>query len=192
MIVRVNRNGLVLVAVLWAVVVLTIIAATLRLNYRLDTRVCVARMEELRCKRAIGVLNDDFRASDSLTDLWSENEEDFNDINLERCSFTVKVIDEAGKLNVNIATKEQFLVLDDMTEEIADAIIDWRDKDETQSGRGVEDGYYRNLRYGYAIRNGPFKTIRELLRVKGVTEELLYGEDTNFNGRLDYNEKDGD
>ncbi|MHC4238658.1 MAG: type II secretion system protein GspK, partial [Planctomycetota bacterium] len=27
---------------------------------------------------------------------------------------------------------------------------------------------------------------------KGVTEELWYGEDTNFNGRLDYNEKDGD
>ncbi|MHC4497881.1 MAG: hypothetical protein ACYS21_02055 [Planctomycetota bacterium] len=196
----VNRKGLVLVAVLWAVVVLTIIAATLRLNYRLDTRVCLAKIEELRCKwagragveTAIAVLNDDFRASDSLTDLWSENEEDFNDINLERCSFTVKVIDEASKLNVNIVTKEQLLALEDMTEEIADAIIDWRDKNETQSARGVEDGYYRNLRYGYAIRNGPFKTIRELLLVKDITEELLYGEDTNFNGKLDYNEKDGD
>ncbi|MHC4193550.1 MAG: type II secretion system protein GspK, partial [Planctomycetota bacterium] len=37
-----------------------------------------------------------------------------------------------------------------------------------------------------------FKTIRELLLVKGITEHLLYGEDTNLNGMLDYNEKDGD
>jgi len=34
--------------------------------------------------------------------------------------------------------------------------------------------------------------IRELLRVKGVTQELLYGEDTNFNDKLDFNEMDGD
>jgi DNA uptake protein ComE-like DNA-binding protein len=30
-----------------------------------------------------------------------------------------------------------------------------------------------------------------LLLVKDVTEELFYGEDTNLNGRLDYNERDG-
>jgi hypothetical protein len=30
------------------------------------------------------------------------------------------------------------------------------------------------------------------LLVRGVTEELFYGEDTNLNGRLDYNEMDGD
>jgi len=31
-----------------------------------------------------------------------------------------------------------------------------------------------------------------LLMVKDVTEELFYGEDTNLNGQLDYNERDGD
>jgi DNA uptake protein ComE-like DNA-binding protein len=41
-------------------------------------------------------------------------------------------------------------------------------------------------------RNGPFRTIRELLLVKDVTEELFYGEDTNLNDQLDYNEQDGD
>jgi len=195
-----KKKGLVLVGVLWVVVVLMVIAVAVGRNSRLDTRVCAARTEELRCKwasragleTAIAVLNEDFRASDSLTDLWSENEEDFNDVGLERCWFTVKVVDEAGKLNVNTATKEQLLGLWDMTEEVADAIIDWRDKDERPSTAGVEGGYYQNLRYGYLIRNGPFKTIRELLLVKGVTAELLYGEDTNFNDRLDYNERDGD
>jgi DNA uptake protein ComE-like DNA-binding protein len=89
-------------------------------------------------------------------------------------------------------TKQQLLELPYMEEDIADAIIDWRDGDDTPSTEGVEGGYYENLPIGYKIRNGPFKTIRELLLVKGVTEELFYGEDTNFNGLLDYNEKDGD
>jgi DNA uptake protein ComE-like DNA-binding protein len=70
-----------------------------------------------------------------------------------------------------------------MVEEIADAIIDWRDANDTTSGVGVEGGYYENMPYRYRIRNGPFKTIRELMLVKGVTAELLYGEDTKDRGQ---------
>ena len=138
------------------------------------------------------MLNEDIRESDSLTEFWSDNVEDFNDIELERCRFSVQVIDEAGKLNINTVTREQLLMLTYMTDEIADAIIDWRDEDDTPSEDGAESGYYRNLQYGYEIRNGPLKTVRELLMVRGVSEELLYGEDTNFNGQLDSNERDGD
>jgi len=198
--VKAHRKGLVLVAVLWVVVLLTVIVAALGRDNRLDTKVCLAGTEGLRCKwacragieTAVAVLNEDLRGSDSLGDLWSENDEDFNDIELEQCFFTVRVVDEASKLNVNRATRKQLLELPNMTEEIADAIIDWRDRNDTPRQGGAERGYYENLRYGYKIRNGWLRTIRELLLVKGVTEELLYGEDTNFNGKLDYNEKDGD
>ncbi len=195
-----DKKGLVLVAVLWVVVVLMIIVAVLGRKSRLDTKVCFARIEGLRCKwacragieTAIGVLNEDTRESDCLTDLWSDNDEDFNDILLERCSFTTRVIDEASKLNVNAVTKGQLLGLPEMLEEIADAIIDWRDENDTPSEGGVESGYYEELPFGYMARNGPFRTIRELLLVKDVTDEFFYGEDTNFNGQLDYNERDGD
>ena len=195
-----DKKGLVLVGVLWIVAVLMVIVAVVGQSTRLDTKVCVIRTEELRCKwacragieTAIGVLNEDLRESDSLTDLWSDNDEDFNDISLERCWFSVRVIDESSKLNINTVTKAQLLELPYMEEDIADAIIDWRDKDDTPSVDGVEGGYYENLPFRYAIRNGPFRTIRELLLVKGLTQELLYGEDTNFNGLLDYNERDGD
>ncbi len=198
-----DKKGLVLVAVLWVVAVLMIIAAAAGQTSRLDTKVCRGvRTEQLRCKwscragieTAIGVLNEDkdLGTSDSLTDLWSDNEEDLSNIKLEQCWSDVMVVDEASKLNVNTATKEQLLGLWYMTEEIAEAIIDWRDKDDNQSTGGVEGGYYENLPFRYTIRNGPFKTIRELLLVKDVTPELLYGEDTNFNGQLDYNERDGD
>jgi len=194
-----NKKGLVLVAVLWVVVVLMVLVSVLGRKSRLDTKVCLAGTEALRCKwacragieKAVGVLNEDTRESDCLTDLWSDNDEDFNDIPLQRCWFTVRLVDEASKLNINTATKGQLLELPEMLEEIADAIIDWRDEDDTPSEGGAEGGYYENLPFGYMARNGPFRTIRELLLVKGVTPELLYGEDTNFNDQLDYNEQDG-
>ena len=195
-----NRKGLVLIAVLWIVMVLTIIVAVLGRKSRLDTKISIARTEAIRCKwacraaieKAVAILNEDDRETDCLVDLWSYDPEDFNDIYLERCWFSVRVIDEAGKLNINTATKEQLLGLPYMDEEIADAIIDWRDTDETPGENGIEGGYYENLTYGYLPRNGPFRTLRELLLVRGVTEELFYGEDTNLNGQLDYNENDGD
>ena len=195
-----NKKALALVGVLWIVALLTVIATSVGHNSRLDMKVSTVRTEELRCKwacragieKAIGVLNEDLRESDCLTDLWSDNDEDFNNISLEKCLFSVRVIDESSKLNINTITKQQLLELPYMEEDIADAIIDWRDGDDTPGTAGVEGGYYENLPIGYTIRNGPFKTIRELLLVKGVTEELFYGEDTNFNGLLDYNEQDGD
>jgi len=195
-----NKKALVLVGVLWIVALLTVIATSVGQNSRLDIKVSAVNTEKLRCKwacragieKAIGVLNEDLRESDCLTDLWSDNDEDFNNISLEKCWFSVKVIDESSRLNINTVTRQQLLELPFLEEDIADAIIDWRDGDDTPSTAGVEGGYYENLPIRYTIRNGPFKTIRELLMVKGVTEELLYGEDTNFNGLLDYNEKDGD
>ncbi|UCE49335.1 MAG: general secretion pathway protein GspK, partial [Phycisphaerales bacterium] len=195
-----NRKGLVIVAVLWTVVLLMAIVAVLGRRTRLDMKVCMARMDALRCKwacragveKAVAVLNTDETENDTLLDLWSDNEEDFNDVALERCLLNIRVVDEASKLNINYATKDQLMGLPYMLEEIADSIIDWRDNDDMPSGFGVEGGYYEGLEFGYRGRNGPFRTIRELLMVKDVTDELFYGEDTNFNGQLDYNERDGD
>ena len=194
-----KNKGLVIIAVLWMIVVLMVMSAILGRKSRLDMKVCMARMEAVRCKwacragieKAMAVMNEDETENDSLLDLWSDNPEDFNDVLLDQCVFTVRVVDEASKLNINTATKEQLLGLPEMVEEIADAIIDWRDSDDVPSGGGVESGYYESLTYGYMAQNGPFRTLRELLLVKDVTEELFYGEDTNLNGRLDYNERDG-
>jgi len=194
-----RNKGLVLVGVLWLVVLLSLIAVGISRKSTLDAKISSSEVDGVRCKwacragveRAIAVLNEDYRSSDSLDDLWSRNEPDFNNVSLRGIVFTVKVTDEAGKLNVNTATKEEFMGLEEITEEIANAIIDWRDRDDESQGGAAESGYYRNLPFGYEIRNGDFRTIRELLKVKGIDERLLYGEDTNLNGELDFNEDDG-
>jgi type II secretory pathway component PulK len=191
---------MVLIAVLWMIAVMTAIVAVVGQTSRLNMKMAMAATDEIRCKwacragteNAIGILNEDLRDSDCLSDLWSDNDEDFNDVIMERCRYSVRVLDEAGKLNINVATKDQLMALPYMEEEIAEAILDWRDNDDEPQAQGAEAGYYENLPIPYKIRNGPFKTVRELLRVKGVTEDLLYGEDTNLNGWLDANERDGD
>ncbi|MGE5294240.1 MAG: general secretion pathway protein GspK, partial [Solirubrobacterales bacterium] len=195
-----RRSGLVLIAVLWIVAMMTAIVAVIGQTSRLNMKMAMAATDEVRCKwacragveNAIAILNEDTKDSDCLSDLWSDNDKDFNDVVMERCQYSVRVTDEAGKLNINVATKEQLMALPYMEEEVADAIIDWRDGDDDLQAEGAEVGYYENLPIPYKIRNGPLRTVRELLCVKGVTEENLYGEDTNLNGLLDSNEKDGD
>ncbi len=197
-----HKKGLVLVAVLWLVVVLGAIVATMGRSSRLDTKVTTFRVEQLRCKwagragleKAVAILNEDKETTenDSMTDLWATNEQELVDMPLQRCRFTVRIVDESSKLNVNTATFYQLMELPYMQEDIANAIIDWRDSDDMPTEGGAEAGYYGTLEYPYLPRDGEFRSIRELLLVKGVTRELLYGEDTNFNGQLDYNERDGD
>lgn len=195
-----NNKGMILIAVLWMIAVMTAIAAIVGQTSRLNMKMAASATDEVRCKwacragteSAIAILAEDLRASDCLLDTWSDSDKDFNDVELERCRYTVRVTDEAGKLNINTVTKDQLMALPYMEESIADAILDWRDNDDEPQTQGAEAGYYENLPIPYKIRNGPFRTIRELLRVKGVTEDLLYGEDTNLNGELDSNERDRD
>ena len=195
-----ESRGMALVAVLWLLVLLTVLVTVLAKSVRLDSYVSRGTTEQVRgrwairagVEKALALLNEDTQASDTLTDLWCENDADCNDIVLDGCILSIRIIDEAGKLSINTATKKQLMQLPMMTEDVAAAIIDWRDKDEKPEPDGAEGGYYMSLSPGYHIRNEPFRTVRELLMVKDVNRDLFFGEDSNFNGRLDHNECDGD
>jgi hypothetical protein len=111
------------------------------------------------------------------------------------------LIDESRKLNLNVMVKydlsaeeqqELLLALPSMTADIADAILDWLDEDEEPRQAGAENEYYGTLNPPYETRNGALESLDELLRVRGVTSSMLYGEDVNRNGLLDANENDGD
>ncbi|MBN1344493.1 MAG: general secretion pathway protein GspK [Phycisphaerae bacterium] len=106
--------------------------------------------------------------------------------------------DESGKLNINWATQQELTALFQAVldpelpvEELVDALVDWRDKDDTTSPAGAESDYYRQLTPPYSAANAPLKTVEELLLVKGFTARVLYGEDFNRNGILDPSEDDG-
>ncbi len=113
------------------------------------------------------------------------------------------ITDESSKLNLNTATAPQLLSLvraavgqsqETNPKDIVDAIIDWRDRDRTPRGQAgdTEGLYYRRLPKPYLVKNADFETVEELLLVKGVTGQILYGEDFDRNGLLTPNEDDGD
>jgi DNA uptake protein ComE-like DNA-binding protein len=84
--------------------------------------------------------------------------------------------------------RKMLMALPGMTEDVADAILDWMDSDSETRELGAEADYYGSLDPAYAPRNGLPKTIEELLRVRGVTPALLFGADANRNGVIDNNE----
>lgn len=97
---------------------------------------------------------------------------------------------EAGKVNINTAPRAMLAALPGMDDEIAAAIIDWRDRDTNPTDNGAESDYYLSLPQPYYAKDGPFETIEELRLVRGVTREVLFGEDWNRNGVLDPVEND--
>lgn len=100
--------------------------------------------------------------------------------------------DAHAKININRMTREDLMLLPNMTEDVADAILDWIDPDDDVRELGAEVGFYSQGLSPYGPRNAPMRTLSELELVAGVDAEYVRGEDWNLNGRLDANEDDGD
>jgi len=102
------------------------------------------------------------------------------------------VTDTAGLININTASRKTLEALPNMTAELVDCLIDFRDPNDEPEENGAEQEYYNQLAHPYGARNGMFVTVEELLMVKGFNGLIVYGEDANFNGLLDPNEDDGE
>jgi DNA uptake protein ComE-like DNA-binding protein len=100
-------------------------------------------------------------------------------------------IDAASRININKMTFEDLMTLPFMTEDVADAILDWIDADEDPNTLGAEAAYYQGLPFPYEPRNAPIRSLFELELVAGVDPWFVRGEDWNLNGILDPNENDG-
>ncbi len=209
------QSGVALILVLWIMAILTLLMyaflAEMQVEYALASGFGEERKAEqlawsavdLACAMAENETTPQFQLDGPL----SHNEEEFFEVPLGEGAFTLVhpvydeggtvamrwgLEDEASKININYAPKEALLKLPGVTEEIADSIIDWRDQDSNAGPSGAESPYYGGLSPPYTCKNQPFETIEELLLVRGVTAEILYGEDTNLNGRLEPNENDAD
>jgi type II secretory pathway component PulK len=115
-------------------------------------------------------------------------------------SFRYGLIDEAGKININALFKldssgtllyNTLMQLPNMTDDIANSIIYWIDPNAAQRSSGATDEYYGSLSPSYHAKNAPLDSLEEMLYIRGVTPELLYGNDRNRNGILDPDEDDG-
>jgi general secretion pathway protein K len=99
--------------------------------------------------------------------------------------YVVRITDESGKIALNRLTDASGVVVNTLlinmgvspenADTIVDSILDWKDADDLHRLHGAEDDYYLSLPHPYKARNADFETLEELLLVKGVTPEILYG-----------------
>jgi general secretion pathway protein K len=124
---------------------------------------------------------------DTLEEHWHNNPAAYENVPLGRGRYWVTVTDEESKIPLNGATDPVLRRLfwhsgvrdTRRLSIIVDSIQDWRDPDKLHRLNGAEDDYYLSLPVPYKAKNGNFETIDELLLVKGMTPEILYGNIVN-------------
>jgi DNA uptake protein ComE-like DNA-binding protein len=99
------------------------------------------------------------------------------------------MVDEERKININ---KAEQIVLQSLNiaPEIVESIRAWRgDPKLTPDVKAKEDAYYQSLEKPYKIKGKEFECLEELLLVRGVTPELLFGRDLDGDGVISVNEQ---
>jgi competence ComEA-like helix-hairpin-helix protein len=205
-----GNSGSLLVALLWCLVLLSVVVIGVLHSARIDLTVGKNYGDRIQAhylalagiEKAKALLYQDARdrshSGQHHNGALYDSADDFKDVAFARGEFRIfrrgredeggdikyGVSDEESRLNVNTASAEELAKLTGMTPDIVAAIVDWRDDDNTVSPGGAEIDYYASLMPPYQPRNGPFQTVRELLMVRGVSRYLLLGRDTHQNGLL--------
>jgi type II secretory pathway component PulK len=104
------------------------------------------------------------------------------DVRVDPGRLSYRITDESARLNLNRLTRgvlDRLLVSlgveKSARDVILDSIQDWRDPNEEHRLNGAESDYYLALPVPYRSKNGDFDSVDELLQVRGVTRDLLYG-----------------
>jgi general secretion pathway protein K len=102
--------------------------------------------------------------------------------------YVVRIIDESGKISLNGLTDSSGIILKNLlinqgtssehADVIVDSILDWKDADDLHRLSGAETDYYQSLAKPYKARNADFETLEELILVREITSEILYGTST--------------
>ncbi len=111
------------------------------------------------------------------------------DIPLGNGTITYSIKDENSKININTASRSVLvkaltasgLEIGELRDTIADSILDWIDPDSKHRLNGAETFYYKTQSTSYKAKNGPLDSVEELIKVRGVTEEILYGSEQTEN-----------
>lgn len=178
-----SQSGVALILVLWVSVLLTVIASSFAYATRTDmgvlanqnARALAAAAADAGVHRAIAETYRPFPVPYGWKQDGMTHEFDFGEARVR-----VSMADESAKIDINdgspLLLKGLFLsqgLSDADSNQLADAIQDWRDPDSLVRPNGAEEDYYREAGLPQRPPNSPFQTIEELRLVRGMTPELF-------------------
>jgi len=174
---RPSDRGVALLLVLWALVLLGTLALGFSWSMRTEAMAARNGIDGMRAwfqartgvSRAVALLAS--RSADNVLAATIAGEDD-------DASYEVRIESESGKVDVNLVSEEVLLEIlkkgglpEEEAEGVRDAILDWRDEDDTPRPRGAERAEYGRMTEPITPRNGKIRGVGELMYVKGVTRE---------------------
>ena len=189
-----NHRGIALVLVLLVILLLMVIVFEFSFAMKVEINATQNFKEETDCyfyaqggfQQAVAELvrSHIFRTEEETKTEVTEWRDDQRKIEMEIGGGNVEVVigGENGKYDLNTIPEELLGNLittlgvgERERDIIVDSIMDWKDPDNLHRVNGAEDDYYESLPNPYQCKNGPFDTVEELLRVRGITPLLFYG-----------------
>jgi general secretion pathway protein K len=181
--------GVALLAVMSAVTILILVALSFSNSVQLETRTAIYRKEAMQAHAmAVGgiqaaILEIAYPPASDQQDkprLWKEDQR-FAQVTYEHGAALMEIVNETGKLDLNVAGPEQLVRLFEArglgpvdATQLAAAIIHWRSPagSDDRESEALED-YYRDA--GYAPAHNPLGSVEEALRVRGMSRDIFYG-----------------
>lgn len=132
----------------------------------------------------------------ALDDEWADNPAAFENVQIgggyyrivgtpyaDNPTMRFGLDDEQGKINLNNLRvgldllRTVFMQIGGVTdknqaEELAAALLEWRDESEESKHGGQDGSYYQSLDPPYEPRNGALQSVEELMLIKGMTPEI--------------------
>ena len=184
------QRGIALVLVLWVIALLTVMALGLTTAQRTESALTRNQLDGARF-RAMAEAAINLTVLNLLSTPMDVAEPESvwvpdgvpRPLAFDGRQLTVTLFNEASRLDLNTATRDQLATLIELAQgdagldanqrdALADAIIDWRDADDLTQLNGAEDGEYEAAGFPYGARDGPFESVEELREVLGMTRAL--------------------
>ncbi len=177
-----RARGAALLLVLWLVALLTALIGAFALTARMEAlqgRVLSGGVQAQELARA-GIEYAIVRAADSeAATRWVPDGRSYR-WNYAGGEVEIRIVDETGKVDLNQAEAPLLSALmqtlgapRELAEQVASAIVDWRDPDPlTQINGGAEDPDYASAGLPYGAKDAPFESVAEVEQVLGMTPAL--------------------
>ncbi len=192
-----KNSGIALMVVLWVMTLLIVITFSFAVMVRTEVFSTTTFKEQMENKYLAeagmhrGMLEIYYRNAYKNNQLKLDNPEvystdgTFYHGQMEDGQYRVAVMDESGKIDINQLNDTTGIVLNNLlvnmgieknhADTIVDSILDWKDADDLHRLNGAESDYYMSLPNPYKAKDANFDNLDELLLVKGVTRDILYG-----------------
>lgn len=175
-----KEKGLALIVVLWVITLLIIMASSFSLTIQRESAIIAGIKEKAQASALAeaGIYYAILKLMHNDKEQQWQAFDSLYEIDYEGKMVRIKIADESGKIAINIAKKEQLISLfnsvgveEETADSLSDAIIDWRDPDDTQSPNGAESEEYERAELKYEPRNAAFSNIEEIQMVLGMTAD---------------------